>query len=290
VYCGKQDLAQTVPAEVLASSRTTLNQMLKFWQTKRIGLWLIDEIALFLEIDKQSYDIYSSGDHATASFVKTEVSADASSGASTIDVDSITGISASDNIGVELDDGTLQWTTVNGAPAGSTITLTDVLTDDVNEDAHVYTYTTKAEKPLELLEARIHLDSDTEYRLNIESRDEYKRLSAKDSSGKAVQIYSDFRLDRLTVFLWPVAESVKDYILMSVRRRIDDADALSDNIALPPEWLLAVTLSLAYWISPKHGVGRKKRLEIKGMADEALASCAMFDQEDASITIEPRTR
>jgi len=66
---------------------------------------------------------------------RTTVSVAALSGASTIDVASITGINNGDTIAVELDTvliaagGEQQWhhTTVNGAPAGSTITLTATL-------------------------------------------------------------------------------------------------------------------------------------------------------------------
>jgi hypothetical protein len=70
---------------------------------------------------------------------RTTVSVAASSGASTIDVASITGISNGDIIAIELDTVLIsagserQWfhTTVNGAPAGSTITLTATLPADV---------------------------------------------------------------------------------------------------------------------------------------------------------------
>jgi hypothetical protein len=39
-------------------------------------------------------------------------------------VDSITGVASGDIIGVALDTGLWHWTTVNGAPSGSTIVLT----------------------------------------------------------------------------------------------------------------------------------------------------------------------
>jgi hypothetical protein len=58
----------------------------------------------------------------------------------TIDVDSITGITNGDNIGVELDDGTMHWTTVNGAPSGTVITLTAVLPSATAIDNRVYAH------------------------------------------------------------------------------------------------------------------------------------------------------
>ena len=48
----------------------------------------------------------------------------------TIDVNSISGLADDDSIGITLDDGTLQWTTVNGTPAGDTVTLAEALPDD----------------------------------------------------------------------------------------------------------------------------------------------------------------
>jgi hypothetical protein len=45
-------------------------------------------------------------------------------------VAAITGVASGDIIGILLDDGTTHWTTVNGAPSGSTITITAALPSD----------------------------------------------------------------------------------------------------------------------------------------------------------------
>lgn len=49
----------------------------------------------------------------------------------TITVTDGTKWTSGDNIAVLQDDNTLHWTTVNSAPAGNVVTLTDALTDDV---------------------------------------------------------------------------------------------------------------------------------------------------------------
>ncbi|MGV7235390.1 MAG: hypothetical protein ACQ9ET_03950 [Nitrosomonadaceae bacterium] len=284
---GKRDIMQTTPAEVSETCKRTLNHMIKHWQTRDVGLWLVEDVALFLESGGTSYDIYGSGDHATTSFVKTEVATAASSGASTLTVDSDTGISNGDYIGIELDDGTLQWTTVNGAPAADVITLTAALTDDVAVDNHVYTYTTKAQKPLEILEARLYLSSDTEYPISLISRELYKNLADKDATGKCVELYQDARIDRMTVYTWPACDDVKDYIKLSAKRRIDDIDDISDNVAFPAEWLLTLSTNLAFWIAPKFGVSMEKLQTIKLQADETFRDLMMFDREGTSFTVEP---
>lgn len=389
-YAGLRDRNQTTTADVSQTCVKTFNYMIKHWQTLGIGLWLIDDITLFLQTSTSSYDIYAGGANATTSFVKTEiatagVATDTSividsvtnfgdtydrdgiieavtpsgSGSITLDGDlvsssvatltserkiliysdaddsgvtfaingknslgtvvteTITGpnttsvysvneykkiisISISgagtgnievgqvgDHIGIELDSGALQWTNIVGTPS-TTQTICDALTDDINVDANVYTYTNKAEKPLDILEARMSLDGGNEYPISVRPRQEYKYLSDKTSTGKCTQLYQDARIDRMTVYLWPVTETVKDYIKMSAKRRIDDVDELTDNVALPQEWLLTISTNLAFWIAPKFGVNAEKMMELKSLANETLKTILMHDQEWTSITIEQR--
>ena len=389
-YCGLRDRTQTTSADVMQTCIKTLNYMIKFWQTRNIGLWLTDDINLFFVPSTVSYDIYAGGAYATTSFVKTEIATAGSSTDTSIIVDSVTGfgdtfdrdgileattptgsgslsldgalwanniatltserkiliysdgddsgvtfsvngrnslgtivqetitgpntttvystyeyskivsISISgagtgnieigqvgDHVGIELDGGSLQWTNISGTPA-TTLTIVDALTDDVSVDANVYTFTKRAEKPLKILEARLHQDSGNEYPLTVYSRDEYKHLATKTSTGKTTQIYKDARIDRATIYVWPVNDSVKDYISMSVRRRIDDVDGLTDNVAFPQEWLLPLSTNLAFWIGPKFGISSEKMSMLKVLAEETLLTLAMFDQETTSFYVGPK--
>ena len=389
-YCGLRDRTQTTPADIMQTCIKTLNYMIKFWQARDIGLWLIDDITLFLQPSTASYDIYAGGAYATTSFVKTEVATAGSATDTSVVVDSVTGfgdtfdrdaiitavtptgsgsitldgalvasniatltserkiliysdgddsgvtfsingknslgvvvqetitgpntttvystyeyskitsISISgagtgnieigqvgDHVGIELDDGTIQWTNITGSPA-ATLNIVDALTDDVNVDANVYTFEKRAEKPLEIREARLYQDSGTEYPINVKSRDEYKRLSNKTSSGKTVELYQDARIDRMTVYTWPLGDSVKDYIKMFARRRIDDIDGLTNNVSFPQEWLLALSTNLAFWIGPKFSISSEKISMLKTLADETVKTLMMFDQETTPFYIEPR--
>ena len=68
----------------------------------------------------------------------TRVKVAGSEGDSTIDVNSISGISDNDSIGITLDSGTVQWTTVDGTPSGDTVTLADSLDGDAAVGNTVY--------------------------------------------------------------------------------------------------------------------------------------------------------
>lgn len=271
------------------SCRRTLEMMVKAWGAEGIGLWKLTEAALFLEYEQYKYTIGPSGDHCTDSWVKTEIATAASSGDSSITVDSDTGISDGDYIGIELDDDTLQWTTVNGAPAANVITLTDSLTDDVAIDNHVYTYTNKLQKPLRITEARIRIESEddnddcSETFLDIKHRNQYMAISDKEATGTADLIYYDSKLNYGNLNIYPACDDVQNYLKFTARIPIMDFDEMANSPDLPQEWMLALSWNLAILIAPKFG----KTLMPEFMS-QALAfkrSVALFDRERYPIGI-----
>lgn len=66
----------------------------------------------------------TTGRHLVTARVDTTLSVAAAAAATTITVVSATGIATGDNIGILLDDDTTHFTSVNGAPVGSVVTLT----------------------------------------------------------------------------------------------------------------------------------------------------------------------
>jgi len=69
---------------------------------------------------------------------ETTLSALAVKGATEIEVTSVSGISDADKIVVELDNGAYIWTTVDGTPDGTTVTLTHGLTGHAATGNTVY--------------------------------------------------------------------------------------------------------------------------------------------------------
>jgi hypothetical protein len=259
----------------------TLNQMIKAWQAEEIYLWKYVEAALFLEYNGYSYDIGPSGDNITSSWVKTEIAVAADSGDLTITVDSDDGISDGDYIGIELDDGTLQWTTVNGVPAADVVTITAALTDDVAIDNHVYTYTTKLQRPLGITEARIRNASGYERPILIKSRDEYLRLPNKESTGSANQVYYDNKLTNGKLFVWPACGDVKEYIKFTAKIPIEDFDSATNDPDFPQEWLMALSWNLATLIAPKFGKSLEDKFDLRAIAFKQ--NLVDFDREQTSI-------
>ncbi len=283
---GKAPTGKTGQSEV-TQTREACNMMLKEWAGQGIGLWLKKELYVFLAYRTGAYSLGASGDEATLTLVETEVATAQTSGNSTLVVDSITGIPDGNVVGVELDDNTLQWTTVNGTPATATITLTAALTDDVAVNNNVYTYTTLSQRPLEILEARLHRDDATETPLNILTRQEWMDYANKTSNGLPNSIFYDPQLDSGILNVWPRPEKVNDYIKLTCKYPIQDIDAAANDPDFPAEVYRAVKFNLAVDISHEYtGIDEKRYYMLRKQADKLFVTMQSFDAEYGSIFFE----
>lgn len=282
VLVGAIEAGETPSAEDSAYAVRQLNRMVKSWLAEGCHLWVQADAVLHLVEGQAQYSLGPAGKATLASdAVKTELSTAASSGASTITVDSITGIADGDNIGIELDDGTLQWTTVNGTPTGSTITLTATLTGAAATDNHVYAYTTALERPLRVIDAR--RNDETDVPVFMFSRNEYFATPNKTITGTITQVYYDPQLTNGQLYVWPTPSTVKDRLFMTVYLPLDDFDETSNTPDFPQEWLDAIVWGLAYRLSVSYGVPMATRESIRRDAVELKAKVLMFDQEPESV-------
>lgn len=282
-WIGIKDAEEDMSANMTAMALATLEQMVKTFQAEGLGLWTLDEVALFLSDAGYTYDIYSSGTNCSNSWVKTELSAASAASDTTLEVDSDDGMTDGDYIGIELDDGTLEWTTINGTPASDVVTITTGLTSAAGIDNHVYTYTTKCTRPIEITEARLHNSDGTDTPLNIISRNEYMAFPDKTSTGIPNSIYCDSRIDRMTVNVWPACDDVKNYIKATVKMPIMDMDAAANNPEFPQEWYECLTTNLAVRLCPK--CGRTASQELVAIATGSKMAAENFDREQVSTFI-----
>uniref|UniRef100_A0A6H1ZKJ0 Uncharacterized protein n=1 Tax=viral metagenome TaxID=1070528 RepID=A0A6H1ZKJ0_9ZZZZ len=250
----------TVPAIDITTGTEALNMMIKAWQTDGVFLWLNEEICLFQQYNTQFYTLGPSGTGncgLLSDSFKTQLAAAAAVGAGTITVDSDDNIANADYVGIQLDGGTIQWTTVNGIPAADVVTLTAVLTGAAAVDNYVFTYTTKAPRPLKILEARVRDTDDVDTPLEIiTSRTQFLSQTDKDSTGRVLEIHYNPDITNGQLYTWPVCGTtdITDRIIMSVQRVIEDFDSSTDNFDGPPEALAALTWGLAVEVAPEYGV------------------------------------
>ncbi len=263
----------TIESTHITNGTTQLNAMIKSWAMDGVELWLEQEVCLFQQYNTQRYTLGPSGDNCallTDSF-KTQLASAAASGAGTITVDDDDDIDDGDYIGIQLDGGTIQWTTVNGAPAANVVTLTANTTGAAAADNYVFTYTNKISRPLEVIEARIRDTNDNDDPLIVHHHEtEFIAQTDKDSTGTVREIlYTPLKTDGL-LRTWPVCGTgdITDRIIMTIQRTIEDFDAQANNFDGPVDVLNAVIWNLALELAPEFGVNTNSG---KGQSIEKMA-------------------
>ncbi len=292
---GAFESGETPDDDSVRDASDALNTMVKHWQGNGVHIWTTQEAILFPQINQVRYTLgSSSSDRVTAVDVETALTSAAVLGASTVVLDSVTGIATTYNIGVQLDDGTFQWTTVNGAPSGFTVTLATTLTDSAAAGNMVLVYQTELVRPLKILDARRHnIVSAIDTPLQEMDRDEYFDLPNKTSTGSTNSFFYDRRGGTNStgyIYLWPAPASVEDAIKMTVARPIEDFTVAGDSADLPQEWIRALEWGLADEIADEYDVPEPKRTRIERRAAQYLAEANWWERELLSIEFVPETR
>ena len=168
----------------------------------------------------------------------------------------------------------------------------------VNND--VYNYTTKINRPLDLVEARLRNSSSIDISMTALTREDYMVLSDKSTTGIPSQVFYDPQLTNSRLYIWPVSDLVTNKIVMTLQTPLEDFDAGSDDPQFPVEWLYALRYSLAYELSfeysgkkdkdDRHIISETKISRIKIQAEESLETAKGFDNVKASYFFVPNLR
>jgi hypothetical protein len=257
---------ETPSADDVAACRHRLNLLVKQWVAQMdfapgLKMWTRRRAYVFLQDGQIEYDI--PGDRATESYTTELVTVAAAAAATAVTTTTtMTGI-----IGVELDDGSLQWFT------GTTAALGAALTDTVSVGNRVFAYTTAlARKPHEIVTAslRSHDDdetSDAPMDPNL-SLEEYECIPNKAGIGQPWQIYYEPKLTATTLYLNCAPADVTQVIRLVYLSSIEDLTASTGDIDLPQEWYRPLAAQLAMDLAPVFQV--KVTPELKLARDESL--------------------
>jgi len=276
---GRAGRGKTPSSADMSDAAEAFNLFVKALQGTGAKLWKVQAATLFVTKGMASYSL--TGSHCTQSYVSTKMKTAGAASDSTIDVDSITGITSGDYVGVELDDGTMQWTTISGVPTGDTVPLTTSLTSASAVDNTVYTYTTQLLRPLKAIAARRINVNDVD--IDVISRDEYFRLPTKTASGQVNQVYYDPQLGTSKLYIWPTGSQPDDRVEIDFMMPIEDLDSSTDTADFPQEWLLAIKFGIASLLGPEKGLKLDRQLYLDSRATAYLENVMGFDEEYASV-------
>lgn len=263
--------------------------MLKLWQAEGIQVWNRRQATLFTAYQDYQYAISSTGDHCTNSYVNTTISAAEASGQTILSVTSSTGMTAADNVGIELDDGTRQWTTIASVDSSTQITVDDALTAAAASGNTVVAYTNKiSDRPLRILDMRrIQLDnSSIASQMEQIGYSEYFNIPLKTTDGTPVNFYYDKLLDAGQLYVFPRPDDVNILLEFTYHEAIEDVDSSTDDLDFPTEWTLPLIYGLAAELMIAYGKFQELP-QIQQKADQYKQIAREFNGDEGPFYILP---
>jgi len=284
------DLNNTIDSQDQDFALDLLNMLLKSWNAETRQSWNRQNATVFTAYQDHQYDLSLTGDNWTKSYVNTTISADEASGQTVISLTSTTGMTAADRIGIELDGGTRQWTTIVSVDSSTQVTITTALTGAAAAANTVIAYTSKADRPLEILTATWQdITTSVETKLTQILYEEYQYLPDKTTDGSPSCFMYHPQLSTGKLYLWPRPADVNLIINITFQESIEDFDSQSDNADIPQEWEYALMVNLAAALAFPYG----RYPEMDKIKQEAmmLKSLALnYDNDNTSILLSPNSR
>lgn len=269
-----------------------LNSLIKAWQVDGLQLWKRQLGVVFLQNAQGTYQLGANGgaggDHATlaSGVIQSTTSLNSSSGSSTITVTSSAGMVSGYNIGIQLSTGFLQWTTINGAPSGNIVTLTNALTADVNTNAVVYVYQTKLSRPIRLLDGYMRAPAGNDTPIRILSFEEYNRFGIKTSVGFTTQCFLLPQIGFSTLSIYPVPNNVGNKLFVELHYPYEDFTEGTDTPDMPQEWLQALIWGLSRELALGYGITETRMAIVERNAD-MWHGFALGASQENSVYLQP---
>ena len=295
---------QTPDANHITTGSEALNMLVKQLQgpiDMAFGrkAWTRQRLTMFLAKGQQRYTIgpASTDARCTAQYGRTTLSAAEAAAQTTLSITSNTDtttypgttvtMTASDIVGIELDDGTIQWTTISGTPS-STMDIAVALTGAASAGNYVYWFTSRAQRPV-LIEAATLRDEDRkDQKLALYTEvEDYAKFPDKfaDGTNPTSMLVEYQRLNTAVTFDVQPTDVTK-VVELSVLYPMEDYDSASDDVAFPQEAYRALKFLLALDLWPEYKENDPPAWLVR-LGDQSKAFFDNLNPETTTLYFEP---
>ncbi len=271
----------------LAQSKA--NDVLAAWQGMNIHLWSETEALLPLVANQNQYTLGPNGDHCFTDYVYATASSAISSGSVVIPCSTTSGMTIGDNIGIKLSTNVRQWATISSISAGVSVTIGTPLSASVESGASIYTYTTKIDRPVRVLQARgAPNQTGDEKELRMETRDSYYRIVNKTETSSDINSwYYSPQLTNGKLSIWQSPSNCDQVIRFTfVKPQYVNQDQ-TENVLIPAEWLLAFKWAVAEQLGATYNIDPVRLAKIEALAVKHLNTALSNDEEYDSFNFQP---
>lgn len=168
------------------------------------------------------------------------------------------------------------------------------LTSGVNTYSIGLSQTVNVAKPLRIYQALLHNTStEIDIPMTSKSRDEYQRLTQKESAGQPIFYYYEALRETGNLYVYPTPDSVSagaNTVQIIYQSPLADFDASTDEPDLPQEGIRALKWVLADELSFEYGYPTKERQELHIRAEQLKQEFWGSVQEESSLYFQPEIR
>jgi hypothetical protein len=269
-----EDLGYLYPGETPTTADVTmalarLNMIAKQWQGRAdhfpgLKIWTRQRLTLFPVSGQARYLVgpASTDDRASAAVVVTTLTAAKAATATSVTVGDTTGMTAGDQIGFVTSAGTgaIGWTTISVVSSGTVLTLPANSVAAANANAVVYTYTSKAQRFVDLEAVKLRdwstptqpIDIDVDVYTDV---GQYEAVPQKLAPGDPLSILVEPQRLNTVVTCNFASTNMYKALWMTVIYPAEDYDSATgaDDIAYPQEYYAALSWELAFRLAPSVG-------------------------------------
>ena len=257
------------------TARRSMNLLFADWANRGLNLWTVEQVT-------QSLANLSATSAVTSYPVGT--------------ITATVGASTNLSVGETITGGTSGVTaSVITKPSSTTITITvpsgNFTAGETITGSSSSASTTISSDPslansqasVDMLEAVVRRDG-SDVSITRINRQDYLTIPDKTTQGRPTQFYIDRQITP-TVTVWPAPENSTDQLIYYRIKRIEDADAATNNADVPFRFLPCLVAGLAYYIAIKKDPNRVPML--KSMYDEEFQRAASEDAERTALRLVP---
>lgn len=298
--------AETPTAQEYNDCLRKLNMLVKQWMGKQdfapgLKMWTRQRANLFLGYSKYQYQLGPTGDNWAAGVNggnfnqlanRTQLTTAAVLGANSLQVSAITAMNANDYIGIQYQttngNSDLFWTTISGAPSGTTVNLAGTLPGPAALGNYVYNYTTKGQRPLNIVTSILRDAFQNDTPQNVLTVEDYEMLPSKTQStyvSDPTAFYYESQIGSSTTgngqYYIDVggAQDVTKHLHIVYLRPVMDLNNPGDNPEYPQQWYRALC-----WGGAREICGMFDAIWTEDMQQNYLESVAMAREGDSDTT------
>lgn len=310
---GKLGQVESPTAQETTDCARKLNMMAKQWMGKQdfapgLKMWTRQRGDLFLSSSLYSYRLGPTGDNWAggiavtqpngATYFQNQLIAQSTTAVLSFGVGDTSNYTAGDFIVVQLNSGDIFSSTILSINAGAgTVTMNAALPSAAGSGNYAWNYTTKAQRPLEIVTAILRDNQNNDTPLNYMTLETYEQLPNKvmpSFLSDPTAIYYEAQIGTATTTSNGIlytdcggAQDVTKHIHVVYLQATQDFNNPLDNPEYPQEWYMALCWGLSKQICPMFNAVWTKEMETN--YSDALSMARQANSETTQFYFQPNS-